>query len=160
MYIYIYVLSNFLLYFIFCFKQNTAYEMRISDWSSDVCSSDLQRRFYRCLEQAEAAFAGVGNLGSHRIRGQARLVGSDQLVAGQPATGVCVDRQEIRGRGQGIRKGNKPQEGGRRHVNCGSRWRRSDEHTSELQSLMRLSYAVCSLRKKRTHSTNPYILRT
>src|SRR3546814_3692118 len=27
---------------IFCFKQKTAYEMRISDWSSDVCSSDLQ----------------------------------------------------------------------------------------------------------------------
>src|SRR3546814_522365 len=28
----------------FCFKQKTAYEMRISDWSSDVCSSDLQSR--------------------------------------------------------------------------------------------------------------------
>src|SRR3546814_4663650 len=28
--------------FIFFFKQNTAYEMRISDWSSDVCSSDLK----------------------------------------------------------------------------------------------------------------------
>src|SRR3546814_2594039 len=28
--------------FLFCFKQKTAYEMRISDWSSDVCSSDLQ----------------------------------------------------------------------------------------------------------------------
>src|SRR3546814_4404036 len=27
--------------FCFCFKQKTAYEMRISDWSSDVCSSDL-----------------------------------------------------------------------------------------------------------------------
>src|SRR3546814_8919132 len=27
----------------FCFKQKTAYEMRISDWSSDVCSSDLGR---------------------------------------------------------------------------------------------------------------------
>src|SRR3546814_5268368 len=27
--------------FVFCFKQKTAYEMRISDWSSDVCSSDL-----------------------------------------------------------------------------------------------------------------------
>src|SRR3546814_5681424 len=27
----------------FCFKQKTAYEMRISDWSSDVCSSDLER---------------------------------------------------------------------------------------------------------------------
>src|SRR3546814_6028296 len=31
----------FVLFFVF-FKQNTAYEMRISDWSSDVCSSDLQ----------------------------------------------------------------------------------------------------------------------
>src|SRR3546814_9523222 len=30
----------FILYFLF-FKQKTAYEMRISDWSSDVCSSDL-----------------------------------------------------------------------------------------------------------------------
>src|SRR3546814_6738410 len=28
---------------VFCFKQKTAYEMRISDWSSDVCSSDLAR---------------------------------------------------------------------------------------------------------------------
>src|SRR3546814_1670777 len=31
-------------YCFFFFKQKTAYEMRISDWSSDVCSSDLQRR--------------------------------------------------------------------------------------------------------------------
>src|SRR3546814_1706129 len=31
----------YLLYFL-CFKQKTAYEMRISDWSSDVCSSDLE----------------------------------------------------------------------------------------------------------------------
>src|SRR3546814_5500870 len=29
---------------VFFFKQKTAYEMRISDWSSDVCSSDLQRQ--------------------------------------------------------------------------------------------------------------------
>src|SRR3546814_10225062 len=33
----------FLLLFFFFFKQKTAYEMRISDWSSDVCSSDLER---------------------------------------------------------------------------------------------------------------------
>src|SRR3546814_8261528 len=32
---------------IFCFKQKTAYEMRISDWSSDVCSSDLLSFRYR-----------------------------------------------------------------------------------------------------------------
>src|SRR3546814_10494602 len=31
--------------FFFFFKQKTAYEMRISDWSSDVCSSDLDRRW-------------------------------------------------------------------------------------------------------------------
>src|SRR3546814_5359787 len=30
-----------LIFFLFFFKQKTAYEMRISDWSSDVCSSDL-----------------------------------------------------------------------------------------------------------------------
>src|SRR3546814_8331506 len=38
------------LYYFFFFKQKTAYEMRISDWSSDVCSSDLQRarRFAPC----------------------------------------------------------------------------------------------------------------
>src|SRR3546814_1558538 len=29
--------------FVFCFKQMTAYEVRISDWSSDVCSSDLSQ---------------------------------------------------------------------------------------------------------------------
>src|SRR3546814_8047955 len=33
----------------FFFKQKTAYEMRISDWSSDVCSSDLLRAAFRCL---------------------------------------------------------------------------------------------------------------
>src|SRR3546814_8879696 len=32
------------MFFVFFFKQKTAYEMRISDWSSDVCSSDLRGR--------------------------------------------------------------------------------------------------------------------
>src|SRR3546814_4776350 len=40
--------------FIFFFKQKTAYEMRIRDWSSDVCSSDLGR------DQVEAAVTGHG----------------------------------------------------------------------------------------------------
>src|SRR3546814_8830111 len=35
------MVSRIFLVFFFCFKQKTAYEMRISDWSSDVCSSDL-----------------------------------------------------------------------------------------------------------------------
>src|SRR3546814_4793128 len=39
-----FVIVTFLLLFFFFFKQKTAYEMRISDWSSDVCSSDLCAR--------------------------------------------------------------------------------------------------------------------
>src|SRR3546814_3111261 len=39
--------------FVFC-KQKTAYEMRISDWSSDVCSSDLYDRLLNELKQIEA----------------------------------------------------------------------------------------------------------
>src|SRR3546814_16913629 len=42
----------------FFFKQKTAYEMRISDWSSDVCSSDLNvRALYRDVAAAAAAVA-------------------------------------------------------------------------------------------------------
>src|SRR3546814_7330134 len=39
-----------LLVYVFFFKQKTAYEMRISDWSSDVCSSDLPDRGERVLD--------------------------------------------------------------------------------------------------------------
>src|SRR3546814_19575507 len=53
--------------FVFFFKQKTAYEMRISDWSSDVCSSDLT------IEEAlegEAA-NGRGHLDDGKARGAA-----------------------------------------------------------------------------------------
>src|SRR3546814_4130217 len=36
---------------VFFFKQKTAYEMRISDWSSDVCSSDLMRNLTDCINR-------------------------------------------------------------------------------------------------------------
>src|SRR3546814_3428183 len=39
----------------FFFKQKTAYEMRISDWSSDVCSSDLQTSIEAAVTQLKAA---------------------------------------------------------------------------------------------------------
>src|SRR3546814_7918502 len=42
--------------FVFLFKQKTAYEMRISDWSSDVCSSDLQARGLRLVLRAFEQF--------------------------------------------------------------------------------------------------------
>src|SRR3546814_1056839 len=42
----------FLSFLIFFFKQKTAYEMRISDWSSDVCSSDLRHRLLDAINIA------------------------------------------------------------------------------------------------------------
>src|SRR3546814_12211264 len=46
------------MFFFFFFKQKTAYEMRISDWSSDVCSSDLPRR--RLGDDGDERMAFVG----------------------------------------------------------------------------------------------------
>src|SRR3546814_5615539 len=40
-----------MLLFFFFFKQKTAYEMRISDWSSDVCSSDLKDHSYKSRDR-------------------------------------------------------------------------------------------------------------
>src|SRR3546814_5303395 len=45
-------------YHFFFFKQNTAYEMRISDWSSDVCSSDLA-----AVDATKAVLIGVAVAG-------------------------------------------------------------------------------------------------
>src|SRR3546814_3227021 len=47
-----------MLYFFFFFKQKTAYEMRISDWSSDVCSSDLARGVGRIVNISSRAALG------------------------------------------------------------------------------------------------------
>src|SRR3546814_10364257 len=54
----IFVLCDWLMFFVvffFFFKQKTAYEMRISDWSSDVCSSDLRHPL--CQRQMDVAGA-------------------------------------------------------------------------------------------------------
>src|SRR3546814_20863493 len=56
----------------FCSKQKTAYEMRISDWSSDVCSSDLGIGFAQCLSmipgisRSGATIMGALSLGVDR----------------------------------------------------------------------------------------------
>src|SRR3546814_10124215 len=56
--------SDVFLVFFFFFKQETAYEMRISDWSSDVCSSDLG------VSCAEGEFAAVSSMDAVvRVRG-------------------------------------------------------------------------------------------
>src|SRR3546814_19232779 len=49
--------------FIFFFKQKTAYEMRISDWSSDVCSSDLDPAPRAAIYSPKATSMALGKLG-------------------------------------------------------------------------------------------------
>src|SRR3546814_11956793 len=53
----------------FFFKQKTAYELRISDWSSDVCSSDLDRRLWPLRPHRRGRRLPVG---AHRPRRQAQ----------------------------------------------------------------------------------------
>src|SRR3546814_9798990 len=51
----------------FFFKQKTAYEMRISDWSSDVCSSDLTDRVGACRDLSAVCCPGFPRRGSGRV---------------------------------------------------------------------------------------------
>src|SRR3546814_20791703 len=74
-----------MLYILF-FKQKTAYEMRISDWSSDVCSSDLRRviMLSMCLSGALAGFVGINEvMGVHH-----RLLLN--FTAGYGFTGIAM----------------------------------------------------------------------
>src|SRR3546814_3707870 len=98
--------------------------MRISDWSSDVCSSDLQLVGNRVQERAECGVLVV--------------------AARDPAVEPVGDRGQAEHR-RGGEIG--PLVGQVEHQH-----QRSEEHTSELQSLMRISYAVFCLKKK-THTT-------
>src|SRR3546814_9419729 len=58
----------------FFFKQKTAYEMRISDWSSDVCSSDL-RRVHRKDQVGNAAMLGCVRFGPDQAKDHVGLLG-------------------------------------------------------------------------------------
>src|SRR3546814_3434612 len=114
--------------------------MRISDWSSDVCSSDLGLGKRRLLRVARGEFGPVqrldrargGGFGHHRVqpfgRKHHRRVGTGKLDADLVDIGLA------------------PAKGG------GQR-QRSEEHTSALQSLMRNSYAVLCLKKKKRYKT-------
>src|SRR3546814_4863351 len=117
--------------------------MRISDWSADVCSSDLVA--------CDARQAGKGALAAHRARNAERAA---QLVPGRraaddPDSAPAQRLLALRDRGQ-AQFGDGPLylSGCRawpHHDPFGNQ--RSEEHTSELQSLMRISYAVFCLKK-------------
>src|SRR3546814_2441905 len=104
--------------------------MRISDWSSDVCSSDLNL-LPRAQEHGRAAVAAVPFFPGVAVDGE-------DGVARQFAA-VDQIEHDIGGHHLGHRGGGKALVGAAR----------SEEHTSELQSLMRTSYAVFCLKKKK-----------
>src|SRR3546814_7807774 len=111
--------------FFFFFKQKTAYEMRISDWSSDVCSSNVPFAVGR-RDPSCALCRGRKDTGARchlSVRSTAKLCAHPA-----PDDGDQPSRDERTSGG------------------------RSEEHTSELQSLMRISYAVFCLQKKNTQT--------
>src|SRR3546814_3690127 len=123
------------LMFFFFFKQKTAYEMRISDWSSDVCSSDLLVEPDRHIGRA------IRRRTRQRERQKGRFNHSHKRKS--PASS---QRTRPRHRCSGS---SRPHRARAR----ATRLARSEEHTSELQSLMRISYAVFCLQKKTQHKT-------
>src|SRR3546814_2281131 len=103
--------------------------MRISDRSSDVCSSDLRTQHQRGLGASEGCGSGRHSVADERPEIRLRPV---------------VPRAKIY------------QAGSTRNPGAILPGSRSEEHTSELQSLMRISYAVFCLKKKKKHYTNTY----
>src|SRR3546814_2812229 len=131
-----------LLLFFFFFKQKTAYEMRISDWSSDVCSSDL-REHQRQRDVVLLFFLDqrIGQPGADI--GLALAARRLDLVEAEPRHGAAEEGRRLAHR---IAVGAEPADEGILHHILGI-GDRSEEHTSELQSLMRISYAVFCLKK-------------
>src|SRR3546814_2620574 len=105
--------------------------MRISDWSSDVCSSDL---LYFARQQ----------VGERLLQAGENLPDGAQPQMGPVTTGLGEVVMYTVGYKNPDGKGAKKVAG----------QPRSEEHTSELQSLMRISYAVFCLKKKKNKKTN------
>src|SRR3546814_3961756 len=82
----------------FFFKQKTAYEMRISDWSSDVCSSDLRRRPGKAIAEHHAGDLAAA-LGQHgvavrevAVRSGCTLGRSEERRVGKACVSTCRSR--------------------------------------------------------------------
>src|SRR3546814_10413240 len=132
------------MFFFFFFKQKTAYEMRISDWSSDVCSSDLLCVDFPglCVEALWCWRREVRDGTGPFARDRARHRIHAWCVAADGSCRTCAIDDQV-AEGNEISGGTDARCGVcRRNVD------RSEEHTSELQSLMRISYAVFCLKKK------------
>src|SRR3546814_7049293 len=123
--------------------------MRISDWSSDVCSSDL-RRMHGAVESLKHDLAGLRTgrahsalldpvtvevYGAHMPLNQVASISAPEP---RMLTVQVWDKSNVGPVDKAIRS-----------AGLGLNPIRSEEHTSELQSLMRISYAVFCLKKKK-----------
>src|SRR3546814_3410880 len=145
-------------YVFFFFKQKTAYEMRISDWSSDVCSSDLieAREMDERAERARRTRPiGVGRAVEPHLRERAsaldqhRIADMERKVGERPAFSGGRQRGPIHADDPAGQREQPP-------TPLARMAHRSEEHTSELQSLMRTSYAVFCLKKKSRKQNRPW----
>src|SRR3546814_1912917 len=129
----------------FFFKQKTAYEMRISDWSSDVCSSDLGP--IALIDEAVPVIvlAPSGPLFEKTVSNMQEVMARGGKIV------LISDAEGLAEAGEGSMA---TIEIPRVHPLIAPLVYRSEEHTSELQSLMRISYAVFCLKKKKYTTQN------
>src|SRR3546814_9280683 len=122
--------------------------MRISDWSSDVCSSDLMRlwRVLEVVDQADDYFKQISLKDAQKKQADAAI--GDFIV--DPLPPIEFGRIAAQAAKQVIFQKVRDAERERQYeefkdrvneIITGVVMRRSEEHTSELQSLMRISYA-------------------
>src|SRR3546814_4557180 len=135
------------MFMFFFFQQKTAYEMRISDLSSDVCSSDLKR-------DVDAGLGLSGLNAIHPAYPAPLLVMPDLFrhptLRARQGWRHVGPRNKSGVTGRSVRT-LREKGGAQRQESTDDRrdYVRSEEHTSELQSLMRISYAVFCLKKKK-----------
>src|SRR3546814_2695946 len=114
--------------------------MRISDWSSDVCSSDLHEREGRTGTEGDDFRAAAED-----------ALGCNTAEA-DPLLEAPFDPGQFDLREAAVRRTDRRRITTNRRSITRIAAHRSEEHTSELQSLMRTSYAVFCLHKKKTHT--------
>src|SRR3546814_2358860 len=122
--------------------------MRISDWSSDVCSSDLDQRHQREERSgSRQPFDPGPPRGSHHCPRQHRSPSDKQAVNFPLGTIDLFERQQ--GIGKEIDGNSSRKTGNNSDIQSFDKTERSEEHTSELQTLMSNSYAVLCLKKNK-----------
>src|SRR3546814_5864810 len=135
--------------FLFFFKQRTADERRISDWRSDVCSSDLPALWAAAEEEQDAR-----RIEDPFVSSLSAAVGEQNgKISAEAVWAILNVPAGRRTQDDNACVGDAMRELGfaRKKLRFGGPPERSEEHKSELQSLMRISHAVFCLKKTNRH---------